>query len=587
MKEVLAANEEAYKKRFGISLNKIWHELSEEQREHYQTEAEVYIKAPIPQGYRFESEEILRIVIGYRNSEQIRCAFENAVAPTRLLLWEPDEAVFIAGCVYEDLTQYINDDRINIALGSGEDILKRALGESVSEHNLMHRHIYAYGEYLKPDNEHVELFLKVFEKFYYDMASQMHFRKQYEHRVYENVLYTVNVLNDNSTIDQLFETIPTRDIPVIIVAAGPSLMKNCRELKRAKGRAIIVAVAHSMKTLAREGIRPDIVATTDPKSPFFLDFDKKRDYNLLCCVYVNRVFQEAYNGKLIFYGFPMFRELFSSKRTDSEITAELDTGSVATDILSLFIAAGFKRFILVGQDLAYNDEGLSHTEVQMEIRKKDEKGIFPETDGINGGKVRTRDDWQLFREYYEKRINSDETLEIIDATEGGALIHGSKVMTLSDAIDEYCKAEYQVDDWIAGIQKGDVEEKCYIDEWFTNQIEMNQRTEINLDRIIALNEEITAGWNNTHQWNDEYSAKCRSYDIIYHVIMEGTDGAPLREYCRADLERYIEDALIYEGDNNIESRMKREYDLFVLMRDKLAILQEFIREIRFGDDKGC
>ena len=580
MSNVLTVNEKAYISRYGTSLEATWNNLSKSQQEQYLKVSEQYIGSEIPEAYRFSADEILRIIIGFRNKEQFKRAFENAAPVVRVLLWEPDENVFAAGCIYEDLSQYINDKRVTIALGSSEDILRNALSESAYENNILHRHIYAYGKYLEPDNESVKMFLRIFEKFYVDMVSQMHFRKQYEHLVYENMLYAVGMLNDNSSVNQLFDSIPTRDIPVIIVAAGPSLMKNCMELKRAKGRAIVVAVAHSMRTLARNDIKPDIVATTDPASPFFLDFDKKRDYTLLSCVYGSKEFMEAYNGRVIFYGFPMFRDMFSSRRTDAEINAELDTGSVATDVLSLFAAAGFKKFILAGQDLAYDEDGLSHTEGQKEIRKKDEKGIFPETESIDGRMIKTRDDWLLFKQYYEKRIQTDSTMEVIDATEGGALIRGSKIMKLSEAIDEYCIKEYPVGEWIKNIPKGNEEEKKYIDEWFLQQEEMNQKTAANLNRILDLNKEILDIWNDRNLWNDDFSAKCRRYDIIYHMILEGSDGAPIREYCRADLERYIEDAFTYEGDDNIESRMVREYDLFNLLKEKLNNMQEHIRKIR-------
>ena len=55
--------------------------------------------------------------------------------------------------------------------------------------------------------------------------------------------------NNNFVVNQMFDNSPVRDIPVIIVAAGPSLMKNCTELKRAEGKAIIVAVACVVNTV--------------------------------------------------------------------------------------------------------------------------------------------------------------------------------------------------------------------------------------------------------------------------------------------------------------------------------------------------
>lgn len=576
MPDVLWANEDAYRKKYGESLNEKWDRIPEHNQLEYLKTANAYKSIDLPEEYYFDDNEILRILIGFINVHQLEVTFGNTTQVTRVLLWEPEEEVFIAGCVYEDISEYINDERLVIALGRGDKILNRAFSMSVFENNILHRHIYAYGKYLKPNNEDIELFIKSFEKYYVEMVSRMNFTKQYEHLVYKNFLYSVNVLNNNSTLPQLFDRIPVRDIPVIIVAAGPSLMKNCLELKKAKGRAIIIAVAHSMKTLVMNGIRPDLVATTDPASPFFLDFDNKRDYTLLCCVYSNKVFQGVYNGRLIFYGFPIYKRLFSSRRTDLELNADFDTGSVATDVLSLFEAAGFKRFILVGQDLAFGEDGTSHTNGQKEIREEDIGAVFPETESIDGKMLKTRNDWVLFRQYYEKRIRADNTLDIIDATEGGALIHGSKVMKLNKAIEDYCVREYPIDEWIKGIPKGDKEEKTFIDEWFGQLTWMNERSASNLMKILALCNEILDSWNDRESWNDDFAAKCKRYDIMYNVILEGDDAIHLREYCRADIERYIEEAFTLEGDEKIESRMKRERELFELIAERLKEMQAFI-----------
>lgn len=583
MSNVFKINEEAYSNRYGKSLFSVWNELSVEQQSEYIETVQENDRKSIPKEYTFGKNEILRIIIGYYNTMQLDSVLSGGTPALRILLWEPDEALFACACTLHDLSQYINDSRIIIALGREMAALELALRGSVYDCNILHRHIYPYGRYLAPDDCDVKKFIELFEKVYVDMVSKMQFRKNYDHLIYKNILYAVSVLSENSTVNQLFDNIPVRDIPVIIVAAGPSLLKNCNELKRAKGKSIIVAVAHSMKTLAQNKIKPDLVATMDPASPFFLDFDKTREYTLLSCVSGNAIFQQAYNGSQIYYGFPMFKEFFSIQRTQAEKIVELDTGSVATDILSLFAGSGFKRFILVGQDLAYGDEGISHTGGEKEIREKDTYGVFSEVEGINGGTVQTRDDWELFRQYYEKRIKNDNSLEIIDATEGGALIHGSRVMKLSDAIEKYCIEEYPVDTWISNVEKGDSEEKEYIDSWFRQLEEMNLRTEQNLDRIILTSNEITDKWRCTELWDEDFSAKCRRYDIIYHIIMEGDDSIHLREYCRADIERYIEDALIFEGDDNIEARMKRERELFILMSRRLKDMQEYVKQIRYDN----
>ena len=59
-------------------------------------------------------------------------------------------------------------------------------------------------------------------------------------------------------------------MPAIVVAAGPSLNKNIDELKRAKGKAFIIAVDTAIKPLLKKGIIPDMFAIVDGKKPIEL-----------------------------------------------------------------------------------------------------------------------------------------------------------------------------------------------------------------------------------------------------------------------------------------------------------------------------
>lgn len=62
-----------------------------------------------------------------------------------------------------------------------------------------------------------------------------------------------------------------------------------------------------------------------------------------------------------------------------------------------------------------------------------------EVEDIYGGKVYTEGNMDMYRRWYEEIISSNPDYTVIDATEGGAKIHGSKIMTLQDVIDQYIK----------------------------------------------------------------------------------------------------------------------------------------------------
>lgn len=57
------------------------------------------------------------------------------------------------------------------------------------------------------------------------------------------------------------------DTTGIVVAAGPSLNKNINELKKAKGKSLIIAVDTALKPLLRAGIVPDMFLLLMHKNP--------------------------------------------------------------------------------------------------------------------------------------------------------------------------------------------------------------------------------------------------------------------------------------------------------------------------------
>ncbi|HKL79875.1 MAG TPA: 6-hydroxymethylpterin diphosphokinase MptE-like protein, partial [Mobilitalea sp.] len=151
---------------------------------------------------------------------------------------------------------------------------------------------------------------------------------------------------------------------------------------------------------------------------------------------------EKNNKNLIFYNIEGYiKKLYSKLGKD---TGSLHSGgSVATGAFSICETLGFSRIILVGQDLAYLGESTHAGSLKVDVSNAGSSIEIVED--IYGNPIKTRYDWYVYIKWFEDAVDLFEGDEVIDATEGGAKIKGTTILTLSDAIDKYCINEVNCD----------------------------------------------------------------------------------------------------------------------------------------------
>ena len=111
--------------------------------------------------------------------------------------------------------------------------------------------------------------------------------------------------------------------------------------------------------------------------------------------------------------------------------------SAANMAYEMVVHSRFKRCIIIGQDLAFGEDGSSHSKDAIygadEIKPKENKVFVTKYGG--GGEVESTTVWKMFLNFYERDIaNTPYPLEVINSTEGGARIEGSKEIPFKDAI---------------------------------------------------------------------------------------------------------------------------------------------------------
>ena len=264
----------------------------------------------------------------------------------------------------------------------------------------------------------------------------------------ENMLKNADYVRTGYQAKQLMEAIP-REMPAIIVSAGPSLNKNIEELKKAKNKAFIIAVDTAMKPLLRNGIIPDMYAIIDGTKPLELvAVEESRNIPLLSEVRAAHAVMDYHKGKKFFFRefTPYFDRMYEMNHKE---WAAMDVGgSVATAAFSLACYLGLGTVIMVGQDLALTG---NKTHADGTFKEKMEELDTSKMKMVPGNveeKVPTRPDFDHYRIWFEDFIarwkNMYPNFRVINATEGGAKIKGTEISTLKEAIEKECKIEADV-----------------------------------------------------------------------------------------------------------------------------------------------
>ncbi len=394
------------------------------------------------------------VIIGISNGDHIRRIMEAAPKTANLLVYEPSFELFRRAMEEVDLSFLFQPDiPVGIIVeGLNEGEREGYFNLMISYDSMTALKYYTSGNYYDLFPEQVGAFIKQLRAHVDDVSITWNTLVRYTDVKAKNTFYNLHYLYEGYSIEELRGVLP-EDVPTIVVSAGPSLNKNIMDLKKAVGKACIIATDTAMKPLLNAGIYPNLFMIIDGLKPGLL-FEHKElsKVPMVTMTGVSIEPMQYHKGKKFFYysGCPLEHQILldlGEKEGKVRTLPHLITGgSVATSAYTMGVFMGSKTVILMGQDLALTGNR-THADGTFQS-KMDEidisSGRYFEVDGIDGGKILTRDDFNRYREWFEEYAKKWNHVTLVDATEGGALIHGSKVMTLKNAIRKYCTREFNV-----------------------------------------------------------------------------------------------------------------------------------------------
>lgn len=554
-------NENAYRERYGRSFSAMVENCGEYDNalfEEYLRKNDAYDVIP-------QEDGLLYILVGMPDGDFIKRFLGKIPKQARIVICEPSEELFLYLCSERDLSEVISDEKIEICLCAepGEGI-RKVLEQRIQHYNFSHMAMVVMPGHPYVDQRYLSGIREVAEEIGKELSAIERVCNFGDVRGFHQ-LYALSRLPENQTAEKFFAGIPTRDIPIILVAAGPSLAQNVQQLKRAMGKALIVVVSRAAAVVKKAGIEPDLIAVVDSTDATgYLDPDRSDQGYLLAAAEAALDDQRTFQGRCIYFSFP--EEEFPLPFTGG-INGEAASGgaSVATSVCHLFLEAGFRHIVLVGQDLAYAADGSSHSGSKQEAEGSQ---ILGETMGINGEIVKTRGDWLKYKQEFELLIEAYPESTVIDATEGGAYIQGSQVMTLGQAIDLYCTVSYEIGNWIR-FNKAPVNEeetgmiRALLRRWQEESLRYREL----LGKMIRLGTAVCLEAGKPDADTDTYSRLCADYDRCYHRVISEDDGEPVR-YCNINvLLEYMEKAMQLEGRSTIGEKVEAELQMAGKLKD--------------------
>ena len=376
-----------------------------------------------------------------------------------LLVIEPDAALFVEQLKHMDISHLLANEKIIFLVGKSPERSAQIAGHVLNIRGADMKH---WSFALLPS------VLPLYTGFAQDFVGQFQTAMS-KQKLSQSTLgnlgikFIQNYIENMHAVPRASYVIDYKDkfkgMPCIIASAGPSLEKQLTLLKQIENKIIIIAVGAAMKTLKKYGISPHFIVTIDPLDKnlkYFEDVEFSREVLVAPIVSASNVLRH-FKGPLIMAQYnPKFDEL--SEKTLGRMGYLDSGGSVANSTYSFAKHIGVNKIIFIGQDLAHTggqshaDGHLNKNEKTLEQMRKD-PNMF-RIKGYYGDEVYAPTTLDAFRSWFEHHIKKDTHIEVINCTEGGALIQGALNMPFTEVATPYLEvADISLDMRVATASK--------------------------------------------------------------------------------------------------------------------------------------
>ncbi|GAA5415661.1 hypothetical protein Pryu01_00692 [Paraliobacillus ryukyuensis] len=403
----------------------------------------------ITEDFKLDEEKDHILVFGFGLGYHLK-ALTNKYPNVSFTVYEPDMNILAAMLDTVSLEEQIG---VNILSFMHRDNLEQEINKLKTVYSLKIQ-IYAHPFYQTHySNELFHLYetlAKSLKNEKHRLATNLSFQKRWTINAIKNIpkiMQTPNILND---IDKDFFKGKT----AILVSAGPSLDSEYEHLRFIKEnkQAYIFSVGSAINSLIEHSIYPDAACTYDPTEKNKIVFEKIKekgisDIPLIFGSTVGYETLENYPGNMLHMitSQDSVAPILLSESKDLDLV--VDAPSIAVVTFQLLVKLGFKRIVLVGQNLAYEKEKMYASGISYAPETINKKLL--KIENVEGEEVFTDDGFNRMKEHFEHYIAIANNVTVYNTSKGGARIDGAPFIPLEQVIHDCLKKDSIEVEWLS------------------------------------------------------------------------------------------------------------------------------------------
>lgn len=388
-------------------------------------------------GLKLESES-LYAVTGFGDGSHIDYFLENSSNGTFCLSAEKDPCLLRETFSRIDCSRILSHERFGMGVGDlddafFQDIQNAAIGNISEVNATIFSPLHSIDEsfYERMRNELLRQYLVI--------RPLMEVNVRTSTNIQQNSFTNLSHMATSPDIGELRDQF--KEVPFILIGAGPSLDESIEFLKEIQDKAIIVASNSPYRKLINSGIRPHLVVTADPMEPTLAGFQNiQLDHVPLACPFsAYPEIVKKFSGRIISWSTLNPIADFIKKRIGKAPGSKiLEQGTVSGCVLDISKLLGCSKVLLVGQDMSVRDDGQYYTADSFYADSGDH---FAEIDkghklpGNTQEKVHVESRLYVYLKTFEQFIGDNPTVEYRNLARTGVKVNGAPYLEYNEALD--------------------------------------------------------------------------------------------------------------------------------------------------------